>query len=1054
MRVQIALLGPVEVVGADGEPIAVPGTRLRMLLARLALERGRPVSATTLIDDLWGEELPAGVEAALQTLVSRLRRALGGGQTVHLSAGGYQLAVRPADVDVHRFDDLATRGRSLLGADQPKEAASVLAAALDLWRDDALADVRDAPFTADIVTALDEQRTGVTIDRFDAELRLGRHAEVLTELTTAAKQHPLSERLAELRMRALWAAGRQADALKVYDEIRDRLADELGVDPAAGLSEVHLALLRGELERPVAAESAAAPGRLPAALTSFVGRERELATLAALMAESRLVTVVGPGGAGKTRLALEAGARDRAFQRGRLWFAALASVSQPDQLAGAVLTALGRLSAETDPQAADAVAGLVELLDVGDAVLVLDNCEHLIDAVAKLADALLGQLPQLRILATSREPLALTGEALCHLGPLELPGADPDVAEAASATAVQLFVDRARKVRADFDLDESTAGAVAEVCRRLDGMPLALELAAATLRAMTIEQVAERLVDRFRLLTSGSRAALPRQRSLHAVVQWSWELLTERERILARRLSVFPSGATLASVEAVCADDELPEPDVVYVVSSLVEKSFVYHDGDRYRMLETIRNYAATALAESGDDVNHTFVDHLLSLAEQHEPQLRTRDQLGALELFAAEHDNLGFALQTVLDAGDVDRGARFVRALFWYWQLKGMTTQVAQTVAEVLAFDGLPEPHAAALRALHATMGSVLSEHGERAGNGGADAVGRLPADALAFHPAIPMLAMAKAASADDRSALRDHAITSPDPWVRATAMWAYDLVRVEQGDLEVGREDRARALQDFEESGDRWGMALCLGRLSGDHDLRAEHAGAIASAERAVAISTELGSADLIWRCKGRLARSRMNDGDLEGAFRDLRAALGQAEAEGHRRAAANLWAYVSIGYRLAGDIAEADRALDRMEAVADRPPAIKALNRDASAGFRMANRLAQGDASAARTLLREAVAETYRYGFANGMASGAELLGWLLSLEGDPEGAAHALGMSQVIRGAFNQGDSELRRVVAALTDELGEDGYRAAYRSGATLHRDDALNLLADQADFLR
>ncbi|MEV2273179.1 ATP-binding protein [Nonomuraea africana] len=335
---------------------------------------------------------------------------------------------------------------------------------------------------------------------FDAELRLGRHAEILADLGAAGAEHPLSERLAELRMRALSAAGRQADALAVYEEIRGRLGEELGVDPSAELQEVLLALPRGELERP-SAQPEAAPSRLPARLTSFVGRDGELDQLAALMSGSRLVTIVGPGGAGKTRLSLEAASRDRAHQRGRVWFVSLAGVAAPDQLADAVLGALstadGRLYDGGQLQRATPVDRMAELLDVGDAVLLLDNCEHLVEAAAELAEQLLERLlerlPQLRILATSREPLAIIGEALCHLGPLEVPAGSPDLAEAAAAAAVRLFGDRAADVRPGFALDDSTVGDVVEICWRLDGLPLALELAAARLRSMSVEQIARRL---------------------------------------------------------------------------------------------------------------------------------------------------------------------------------------------------------------------------------------------------------------------------------------------------------------------------------------------------------------------------------------------------------------------------------------------------------------------------------------------------------------------------------------------------------------------------------
>lgn len=1041
VRVRIVLLGPVQVHGDDAKPVEIAGARLRMLLARLALEAGRPVSADSLIDDLWGAEAPAGAPAALQGLVSRLRRALVGVGTVALVAGGYRLPVRAEDVDAHRFEELAGQGRRELAAGRFQEAAALSGAALDLWRGAALADVLEAPFARNAATRLDELRVAALEDRCDAEVRLGRHAEVAADLGAVAAAHPLRERTAELRMRALSAAGRQSDALAVYEEIRGRLGEELGVDPSPELQEVHLALLRGELDRPVVRPEAAA-SRLPAQLTSFVGREDELDRLAELMAASRLVTIVGPGGAGKTRLSLEAVSRDRACGSGRVWFVPLAGVGQPDQLADAVLGALGGLYGSGQPRQADPADRMVERLDVGDAVLLLDNCEHLVEEVAALADRLLERLPQLRILATSREPLAITGESLCHLGPLDVPSGEPEPEEAAGAAAVRLFVDRAASVRPGFALDASTVDAVVEICRRLDGMPLALELAAAKLRSMGVEQIARRLDDRFRLLTSGSRAALPRQRTLLALVEWSWDLLDEPERVLARRLSAFPGGASLATLEAVCPDESLPAEDVLYVVGSLVEKSIVQQAGDRYRMLETIRAYAASRLAASGDDVSARFAGHFLALAEEHEPLLRTGDQLRAIAVFDAEYDNLAFGLRTALDARDTLMASGFVRSLFWYWGLRGMTSQCATSVEEVLKLgDALPAHVRDAFGVMRGAAGPLF---------GGEQVPDADPAAVAAFHPALPMLRMAQLASVPDGSELVERqlqeALRSPDPWVRASVLWTQDHIRVERGDLTTGARSRQEALRGFEEVGDRWGLVMSLLRVSRDHSLRAEHDQAVATAQRAVAIGSELGTEMHLYWTRSRLARARMNSGDLDGALRDIHAALLQAKERGHRRIEANMLSSLATAYRLAKDVERAHRTLDRMEELARRLPS-EGLPGDAVAGFRMANRLAEGAAGPARELLPGVVRMVFAHGQASALAWAAELLGWLLALEDDPAGAATALGMSAVIRGWFDEGDPELRVVVAGLAGRLGEDAYRAAYRQGAEMPRREALDRLA-------
>lgn len=1034
---RVVMLGPVEGYAADGTRIDIGGARLRMLLARLALEAGRPVSADSLIDDLWGAEAPSGAAAALQGLVSRLRKALAGVATVELVAGGYRLPVRAEDVDAHRFGELAAQGRRDLVAGRPKEAAALLAAALDLWRGPALADIQEAPFARNTATRLAEIRATAEEDRFDAELRLGRHAEVLADLGASAAERQLSERLAELRMRALSAAGRQSDALAVYEEIRSRLGYELGVDPSPELQKVHLALLRGELERPVTQAEAPA-SRLPARLTSFVGRQTELDQLARLVDASRLVTIVGPGGSGKTRLALEWADHERR----RVWFAPLAGVSRPDQLADVVLGALGGLYGGGQPKPADPLDRMVERMDVGEAVLVLDNCEHLVEAAAELAEQLLVRLPQLRVLATSREPLAVNGEALCHLGPLELPAEDPDITDAARSAAVQLFTDRAVSVRPGFALDESSVAAVAEICRRLDGMPLALELAAAKLRAMSVEQIARRLDDRFRLLTSGSRTALPRQRTLLAVVEWSWDLLSGPERVLARRLSLFPGGASLAALEAVCPDETLPAEDVLYVAGSLVEKSIIQQDGDRYRMLETIRAYAAARLAESGDDVMTRLTTYFLGFAEEHEPLLRTREQLRAIAAFDAERDNLVFALRSAIDARDALTSSRFVRALFWYWGIRGMSVQFETFVGEMLAFgDALPEDARAAFRVVLGVAAKGPVPELKPIG---------LDERALSFHPAVPLFRLSQLASTDLGQAELKHALNSPDPWVRASALWAQDFVRSQQGDVTSAAEARQEALRGFEEVGDRWGMVMSLLAISSDADMRADREQAISAAERAVAIATELGTEEHLYWAKGRLAAARMRSGDLAGALDDIDAARRQGRERGQRRLEINLLTYRAAALRRSGEYEQAHQALDQLETLAHRLPIPEEVVRGLITGERVSLLIAEGTAARARKLLPQAVRGVFAYGNTVSVATAGEWLGRLLALEGDLEGAATALGMSELVRGVFDHGDPELGALIAELVEELGEDGYREAFRKGAEIPRQDALDRLAEVA----
>ncbi|MFB4283548.1 BTAD domain-containing putative transcriptional regulator [Nonomuraea sp. MTCD27] len=580
MRIEV--LGPVRAYGDGGASIDVGGIRVRALLARLTLAGGEVVPVDSLINGLWGDRPPRESVRALHALVYRLRRALGESEIVELASGGYQLHVRAEDVDAYRFEKLAKQGRGELAAGSGRKAAALLGEALALWRGDALADVLDVPFAGTAAAHLQQLRAAATEDWFEAKLLLGHHGEILAELEAATAAHPLRERLAVLRMRALHAAGCQSEALALFEKVRRTLAEELGIDPSEELRRTHLAVLRGQSE--LSERSRAAPGRLPAPLTGLVGRQEELNLLAGLLESSRLVTVVGPGGVGKTRLAVEALSRHRAHRRGRVWLIPLAGVDTLTRLPEAVLGTIATTEALPPGTPLDRS---VSLLAGGEGVLMLDNCEQISEAAAEFAWQLLERLPNLTILTTSREPLEVMGEALCRLAPLALPPAHADPVRAAQASAVRLFLDRAVAVRPGFALDESTAGPVVDIVRRLDGLPLALELAAARLRTMNADELSRRLGDRFRLLGTGNRTAQPRQQTLRAAIDWSWDLLTDQERTLARRMSIFPARTGLGPIEAVCADDSVE--DVAYLLDCLVDKSIVERAGDGYRMLETIR---------------------------------------------------------------------------------------------------------------------------------------------------------------------------------------------------------------------------------------------------------------------------------------------------------------------------------------------------------------------------------------------------------------------------------------------------------------------------------
>ncbi|MFJ3200505.1 BTAD domain-containing putative transcriptional regulator [Streptomyces sp. NPDC086989] len=729
------ILGVTEARDETGAPLPIGGARLRALLTALALRAGGPaaVPVADLVDEVWGDDPPQDAPAALQALVGRLRRALGGRDTVPADpAGGYRLAVADRDdVDLHRFTRLARQGSGQLAAD-PATAAGTLRTALALWRGPAFADLPE-PARSAHAAAPEAHRTAALRDRIDAELRSGcaDPASLLPEIEALIREHPYDEPLRARQLRALRAAGRPADALAAYEATRRTLADALGTDPGPELTALHAELLRPPPATPAtpsasatpsipsapstpaapsaltapARESAPPAGNLRPRLTSFVGREPELAALRSDLDHFRLVTLTGPGGSGKTRLA----EHTAAAHPEPAWLVELARLDHPAAVPGAVLSALGlrenALVAREKTPADDPAAQLVEHCANRRLLLVLDNCEHVIGAAAELAEHLLTHCPGVRILATSREPLGVPGETVRPVDPLP-----PDPAH-------RLFADRAAAVRPGFTPDEDPA-AVAEICARLDGLPLAIELAAARLRLLTPRQIADRLDDRFRLLTGGARTVLPRQQTLRAVVDWSWELLDDRERTVLRRLSVFAGGCDLPAAEAVCSG--AAAEDVADLLGSLVDKSLVVaapgpdDTGMRYRMLETIHEYAAERAAAHEADraaVADRHAAHFLALAEEAEPLLRGASQLPWIRRIETELDNLRAALLHTTRSGPTENAERLVLALGWFWWLRNYRIEGVEWTARIIELSPVqpPEGTPAYWRFMRAQMLHVL---------------------------------------------------------------------------------------------------------------------------------------------------------------------------------------------------------------------------------------------------------------------------------------------------------------------------------------------------------
>ncbi|WP_440553472.1 ATP-binding protein [Streptomyces sp. SCPE 10] len=661
------ILGITQAADGHGDPLPLTAPRLRTLLAALALRPGRTTTPHTLIEEIWADAPPQDAPAALQALVGRLRRTLGKG-AVTSTPGGYRLEATEDDVDLHVFARLTRTGTKALGDGDPETAHRALSTALALWHGPALADLPDRTAAA----RPEALRLEATRARAAAALALGRAREVVPELRELTTAHPYDEPLHALLIRALRDTGRPADALAAYESARRTLADTLGTDPGEELRALHASLLAPARPAPPPDRR----GNLRPRLTSFVGREPELAAVRADVRASRLVTLTGPGGSGKTRLAEEAAA---AFAPA--WLVELAPLDHPEAVAGAVVNALGLretvlLNTELTAQHDDPTALLIEYCAPRTQLLVLDNCEHVIDAAAALAETLLTHCPGLTILATSREPLGVPGESVRPVEPL------------APEQAHRLFTERAKAVRPDGVLGDTAA--VAEICRRLDGLPLAIELAAARLRMLTPRQIADRLDDRFRLLTSGSRTVLPRQQTLRAVVDWSWDLLDERERTVLREVSVFAGGWDLAAAEAVCTG---PAADLI---GALVDKSLVVATPDapdvpggmRYRMLETIHEYATERAADTPGLRAAAERRHrawVRSLVERAEPLLRSAEQLPWIARLETDLDNVRAALDRAVRDGEEAEAGAIVLAMSWFWWLRNHRREAVTRTRQVL---------------------------------------------------------------------------------------------------------------------------------------------------------------------------------------------------------------------------------------------------------------------------------------------------------------------------------------------------------------------------------
>jgi predicted ATPase/DNA-binding SARP family transcriptional activator len=956
--VEFRLLGPFE-VAIGGQPQEIGSAKQRTLLAVLSLQLNRVVPIDTLADALWEESPPPSLRSTLQSLVSRIRQALTASEPaarcVDLRArnGGYLLEADPEAVDIHRFDRLILAGRERVAGGELERAVANFEVALTLWRGPALADFADRDFGRVEAERLEESRLAVTEDLAEAQLALGRPDEALALLQPFVAANPLRERAWGGVMLALYRLGRQAEALRAYQDVRRTLVEEIGVEPSPALRRLEKRILAqaDDLDPPGAP---AVRHNLPSLLTRFVGRRRELAELERLQPTARLLTLTGAGGAGKTRLALELSTKVVDGHPDGVWLIDLAPVAEPAQVAFEVAAALGIATSGVGPDAEGLERRLAEHLRPRRALLVLDNCEHVIAAVAPLAGRLLVECPDLAVVATSRELLGVPGEVVWRVPALSLPPAGatrPE--ELAASDAVALLCARAP---GDFSLTEGNAAAVAEICRRLDGIPLALELAAARLRHLSAEQVATGLDDRFRLLGSASRIVSARHRTLRATMDWSYDLLSPPEQAVLLRLGVFTGDFDLGAAQAVASDTGRGEPEVLDRLAQLVDKSLVAVEARepeaRYRLLETVRAYATERLREAGEDAaaRRRHGEHFLGLVHPaHDAWFCGAIWADKPFTVWSNYENFRTALEWFLAAGDADGSLGLAAGLWAYWLLNGLDLEGSVWIDRALALPR-PPPSVALVESL---LGAAIlsASSGRRSGP-----------EALAL--------------AEEASRLADEVGGPVVPRSHAV-----------RSELELGRGDLARAARLAEQA-----LAGCeaLGLVAGAgwSDQRLAWV-AMAGGDR-VAAGRHFEQAAGI----GRAAKDPLTGHGLTAHA--LAARAGLVALSGDRQ----------LARELAGEAVEAARHLPL------RQVQVMALVRAAESA------LITGDWEAAEPALSDALGILAGAGARSWVADVLEQWSMVQEAGGRPESAARLLGAAENARATLGERPSSHRCLAAAV------------------------------------
>ncbi|MGH9246342.1 MAG: BTAD domain-containing putative transcriptional regulator [Acidimicrobiales bacterium] len=1016
---EFRVLGPFEVWRA-GDLLRIGGPKPCAVLAVLVVNANRVVSVDRLIDELWGDHPPPTAAKALQTYVSALRKTLEPGRTagdpprVLVTRGaGYVLEVDRNHIDAHRFEHRAAEGRDALRTGRPEVAATALEEALALWRGPPFAEFGDHDALRAEAERLQELRLAAAEDALATYLALGREAEVVAEAKSLLREHPLRERLWAHLMLAHYRLGRQAEALRAYRKARRIVGDELGIEPSPHLQQLERAILLQDPD--LARPRRGSPARLPSQPTTLIGREEAVRRACSLLAEVRLLTITGAPGVGKTRLAVEVASRLADLFGHDTVFVDLSEVGEAPMVLPTVARTIGLVERADEPL----LAQLEHYLHDRYLLLVMDNFEQVTAAASHVAH-LVAACPDLKVVTTSREPLRVTWEHEFPLAPLELPDArwPGDSESALRAPAVELFADRARAVIPDFRLDDDQARAAVEICRRLDGLPLAIELAAARVRVLSPEAILSRLERGLRLLRSDTRNAAERHRTLHHAIAWSYDLLASEEQVVFRRLGVFVGGSTLDAVAAV-ADDS--GADVLDVVTSMVAKNLLVRDVEadgepRFRMLETIREFAIEELSPRNQvDARRRHATFYLELAERAAPELTRADQAAWLIRLEQDVANFAGAQDWAIDH-DPLVALRIAVALGSFWYRRGHFAEGRRRLRKALATADAAAPPRLRADALLAAgwLARVQGDYAEATGRlEECLSLRRLLGDARGTASTLATLSLVAYNQGDLRRGRRlaEEALglARGAGFLPAEASALNNLGNVLQreGDFDGARELFQRAQEIWEQLGDKLSMANALTNLGNVANDQCDNAQAVQYHEESLAIRRDIDdrlTMSLALNNLGNVLSALGRESEAQSVYEE---SLAVARKRGERR---------SMGF-----------ALNGLGGVA----------------------LARGHTEAARRLLSEALHIRHRLGETLEVFKTLESLARLAVAVGEPDRAvtlgAAATAIRESIGATLRPADQPLFATDLPLIQlRLGNATYDAAWRAGSEMNLDRAVD----------